>query len=70
MNKNFLIILAKFLKNILQPLTGLQFDTCYVIKTRVGFKMAEMIKFLNYFSSICSVKWLSGNFRKFLGVHI
>ena len=27
------MILAKFLKNILQLLTGLQFDICYVIKT-------------------------------------
>ena len=36
------------MKNILQLLTGLQFDICYVIKTRVGF---EITRFLNCFSS-------------------
>ena len=51
MKKNCLIILAKFLKNILQLLTGLQFDICYVIKTRVGFKIAEVTRFSDYFSS-------------------
>ena len=33
---------------------GLQFDICYVIKTRVGFtgfKIAEMTRFLNYIGS-------------------
>ena len=35
-------------ENILQLLTGLQFDICYIIKTRVGFKIAEMTRFLNY----------------------
>ena len=40
--KNCLIILAKFLKNILQLLTGLQFDIYYVIKARVGFEIAEV----------------------------
>ena len=45
------MILAKFFKNILQPPTGLQFDIFYVIKTRVGFKITEITKFLNYFSS-------------------
>ena len=45
------MILAKFLKNILQLSTRLQFDICYVIKTRVGFEIAEMTRFLNYFSS-------------------
>ena len=43
------MILAKFFKNILQPPTGLQFDIFYVIKTRVGFKIAEITRFLNYF---------------------
>ena len=47
------MILAKFFKNILQLLTGLQFDICYVIKTRVAFKITEITKFLNYFSSYC-----------------
>ena len=45
------MILAKFLKNILQLLTGVQFDICYVIETRVGFEIAEITRFLNYFSS-------------------
>ena len=45
------MILAKFLKNILQLLTGLQFDICYVIKTIVGFKIAEITRFLSYFNS-------------------
>ena len=31
--------------NILQLLTGLQFDICYVIKTRAGFKIAETTRF-------------------------
>ena len=35
----------------MQLLTGLPFDICYVIKTRIGFKIAEIIRFLNYFSS-------------------
>ena len=42
---------SKILKNILQLLTGLQFDICYVIKTRVGFENAEITRLLNYFSS-------------------
>ena len=46
-----LIILAKFLKNILQLLTGLQFDICYDIKTRLGFEIPEIARFLYYFSS-------------------
>ena len=45
------MILAKFLKNISQLLTGLQSDVCYFIKTRLGFEIAEITKFLNYFSS-------------------
>ena len=49
--KNDLIISAKFLKDILQLLTGLQFDVCYVIKTRLGFETAEITRFLNYLSS-------------------
>ena len=36
------MILAKFLKNILQLLAGVQFDICYVIETRVGFEIAEI----------------------------
>ena len=32
-------------------MAGLQFDVCYIIKTRVGFEIAEMTRFLNYFSS-------------------
>ena len=43
--KNCLIILAKFLKNILQLLTGLQFDIRYVIKTREGFQITEITRF-------------------------
>ena len=46
-----IIILAKFLKSILQPLTGLQFHICHVLKTRLGFEIAEIKIFLNYFSS-------------------
>ena len=38
--------LAIFLKNILQLLTGVQFDICYVIKTRVGFEIVEITRFL------------------------
>ena len=45
------INLAIFFKHILQLLAGLQFDICYVIKTRVGFEIAEITRFLNYFSS-------------------
>ena len=48
----YLIVLVKFLKNILQLLTGLQFDICYVINTRVGFEIAEVTRFLNYFRAI------------------
>ena len=49
--KNCLTNLAKLLKNILQLLTELQFDICYVTKTRVGFEIAEITRFLNCFSS-------------------
>ena len=35
---------------MLQLLTGLQFDICYIIQ-RVGFKTAEITRFLNYISS-------------------
>ena len=48
--RNCLIILKKFLKDILKLLAGLQFDICYVIKTRLEFEIAEMTRFLNYFS--------------------
>ena len=44
--KNCLIISAKFLKDILQLVTGLQFDIYYVIKTRVGLENAEITIFL------------------------
>ena len=43
------MILAKFLKNISQLLTGLQSDICYFIKTRLGFEIEEITRFLNYF---------------------
>ena len=46
-----LIILAKFLKSILLLLTGLQFDICYVIKTRFRFEIAEITRFLSNFRS-------------------
>ena len=45
-------MIAKFLTNILHLLTGLQFDICYVTKTRVGFEIAEIVRFLNYFKAI------------------
>ena len=32
-------------------MTGLQFDICYDIKTRVRFKIAGMTRFLNYIGS-------------------
>ena len=35
----------------MQLLAGLQFDFCYIIKIRVGFEIAEMTRFLKYFSS-------------------
>ena len=28
-------------------MTGLQFDICYVIKTRVGFEIAEITRFVS-----------------------
>ena len=34
---------SKIRENILQLLTGIQFDICYVAKTRVGFKIAKTI---------------------------
>ena len=40
-----LIIVAKFLKNILKLLTGLQFDICSVVKIKLGFKIAEIARF-------------------------
>ena len=52
MKKNCLIILVKFLKNILLLLTGLQFDVCYVIKTREGFEIAEITRFLTTLAAI------------------
>ena len=50
-NLNFFIFIGYQIENILQLFTGLQFDICHVIKTRVGFKIAEMTRFLNYFCS-------------------
>ena len=38
-------ISAKFLKSIFQLLTVLQFDICFVIKTRVGLEIAEITRF-------------------------
>ena len=35
-----------FLVHILQLLAGLQFDICHVIKTRAGFEIAEITRFL------------------------
>ena len=35
----------------MQLLTRLQIDICYVIKTIVGFEIAEITRFLNYFRS-------------------
>ena len=32
-------------------MAGLQFDICHVIKTRLGFKIAEMTRFLIYIGS-------------------
>ena len=52
MKKNCLIILVKFLKNILLLLTGRQFDVCYVIKTREGFEIAEITRFLTILAAI------------------
>ena len=41
---------SKILKNILQLLTGLQFDTFCVIETRIELELVEITRFLNYFS--------------------
>ena len=43
-----LIILPKLLRNILQLLTGLQFDIYYVIKSRFGFEIAEITRLLMF----------------------
>ena len=45
-NLNFFIFIGYQIENILQLFTGLQFDICHVIKTRVGFKIAEMTRYL------------------------
>ena len=42
---------SKILKKCFEAITGLQFDICYVIKTRVGLETAEITRFLNYYSS-------------------
>ena len=60
------------LQNILQLLAGLKFDICYAIKRRVGFKIAEMTKFLNYIGSYSFAlqnSW-SENFRKLSEVRL
>ena len=50
------MILAKFFKkNLLQLQTKLQFDICYVIKTRVGFKIAEITRFKTI---LAAIQWL------------
>ena len=67
----FFIFKGYKLENILQLLTGLQFDI-YVIKTRVGIEIAELPKFLNNTSS-CSFTLKnseSENFRKLSGVYL
>ena len=33
-------------------MTGLQSDICYVIKTRIGFEIAEITRFLNISAAI------------------
>ena len=43
-----LIILPKLSRNILQLLTGLQFDIYYVIKSRFGFEIAEITRLLMF----------------------
>ena len=35
----------KIHKNILKLLTGLSFDICYIIKTRIGFEIVEFTRF-------------------------
>ena len=54
----------------MQLLTRLQFDICYVIKTRVGFEIVEIKKKLNYTGSYSFAlkNSFSENFRKFKGV--
>ena len=49
-NLNFFIFKGYLIENI-QLLTVLQFDFCYAIKTRVGFEIEEMTRFLNYIGS-------------------
>ena len=49
--KKLLNNFRKFLKNILQLYTGLRFDICYVIKTRVGCKIQKGQDFYTSFSS-------------------
>ena len=41
----------KILKKYFVAIGRTRFDTCYVIKTRVGFVIAELTRFLNSFSS-------------------
>ena len=51
---------------------GLQFDICYVIKIKVGFKIAEMTRILNYIGSYSFAlqNSYSENFRKSSGAHV
>ena len=39
----------------MQLSTGLQFDIYYVIKTRVGFEITKITRFLNY---LAAIHWL------------
>ena len=48
----------------MELLTGLQFDICYVIKTRLGFGIPEITRFLNHFSSYSFALWLLINVYK------
>ena len=48
----------------MQLLTGLQFDICYVIKTRLGFRIPEITRFLCHFSSYSFALWLLINVYK------
>ena len=56
----------------MQLLTGLQFDICYAIKTRVGFEIAEMTRFWKYIGSysFAPKKCSFENFGKFSGVRV
>ena len=42
---------SKILKKYFAAIGRTTIDICYVIKTRVGFEIAEMTRFSNYFSN-------------------